>query len=182
MSLNPFIIETERLVLKGFSPEDMTFIFENYPKEKIMNFLGHLSEADYQAEEFKQKNGYAAFNRSFMLFLMVEKSSDKIIGRCGLHNWNKEHKRAELGYNITIEDYKQKGLMTEAVNAIIEYGFNELKLHRIEAMVGSNNIPSLKILEKHSFVKEGVLRQHYFIADKYEDSVVFSKLRNEYMV
>jgi ribosomal-protein-alanine N-acetyltransferase len=57
--------------------------------------------------------------------------------------------------------------MTEAVSSIIDYGFNKLNLHRIEALVGSNNIPSLKIMENHNFTKEGLLRQHY-VADKYE--------------
>ena len=71
--------------------------------------------------------------------------------------------------------------MTEAVSSIIDYGFTKLKLHRIEALVGSNNIPSLKIIEKNRFIKEGLLRQHYYIADKYEDSVLFSKLYNEYI-
>ena len=114
-------------------------------------------------------------------FLLTEKITNTIIGRCGLHNWNKEHHRAEIGYNISDENYKRKGLMTEAVSSIIDYGFNKLNLHRIEALVGSNNIPSLKIMENHNFTKEGLLRQHYNVADKYEDSIVYSILYNEYI-
>ena len=71
--------------------------------------------------------------------------------------------------------------MTEAVSSIIDYGFNELNLHRIEALVGSNNIPSLKIIESQHFTKEGLLRQHYYLANKYEDSIVFSILYKEYI-
>jgi ribosomal-protein-alanine N-acetyltransferase len=107
--------------------------------------------------------------------------TNSIIGRCGLHNWNREHNRAEIGYNISDEKFKRKGLMSEAVSSIIDYGFNELNLHRIEALVGSNNIPSLKIIESHHFIKEGLLRQHYFVEDKFEDSIVFSILQNEYI-
>lgn len=180
MNLKPIILETNRLILKGFSPQDITFIFENYTKDKIKKELGHQTEEEYQKEEYKQKNGYAAYNRSFILFMLTEKTSKTIIGRCGLHNWNQEHKRAELGYNITNENFKQKKLMTEAVEAVIQFGFNQLKLHRIEALVGSNNIPSLKIIENHHFIKEGLLRQHYYISGKYEDSVLYSKLSNEY--
>ena len=181
MALKPIILETKRLTLKGFTPKDMTFIFGNYSKKEIKEILGHRSEEDYQKEEYKQKNGYAAYNRSFLLFMLIEKESNTIIGRCGLHNWNVEHKRAELGYNIVDENFKRKGLMTEAVSTIIEYGFNQLKLHRIEALVGSNNIPSIKIIEKHRFINEGLLRQHYYICDKYEDSILFSKLHSEYI-
>ena len=181
MDLSPIIIETKRLKLTGFSPHDMTTIFENFSKDEIKKILGHRTDEDFQKEEYKYKNGYSSYNRAFILFLLTEKITNTIIGRCGLHNWNKEHQRAEIGYNISDENYKRKGLMTEAVSSIIDYGFNKLNLHRIEALVGSNNIPSLKIIESHHFTKEGLLRQHYFVADKFEDSVVYSILYNEYI-
>jgi ribosomal-protein-alanine N-acetyltransferase len=173
-------IETTRLLLKGLSPEDMTTLFENNSKSKIKKILGHRTENDYQKEESKYKNGYSCYNRSFKLFLITNKTSDTIIGRCGIHNWNPEHRRAEIGYIMEDDNYKRKGLMTEALGAVIEYGFNKMNLHRIEALVGSKNIPSLKLMEKYNFIQEGLLRQHYFINNKYEDSLVFSKLYEEY--
>ena len=91
-------IETKRLILKGITADDMNYIFENLTKPEIKKILGHRSEEDYLKDEYKHKNGYSSYNRSFILFLLTAKKSNKIIGRCGLHNWNKEHKRAELGY------------------------------------------------------------------------------------
>lgn len=181
MNIKPIIIETQRLKLTGYSPQDIAYIFENFSKDEVMKMLGHHSEEDYQKEEYKHKNGYASYNRDFILFLLTEKRTNVIIGRCGLHNWNKEHSRAEIGYNISDENFKRKGLMTEAVSAIIDYGFNQLNLHRIEALVGSNNVSSLKIIESNQFTKEGLLRQHYFVGDKYEDSILYSILNNEYI-
>lgn len=174
------ILETERLVLKGLSPDDMKYIFENLTRSEIKKVLGHRSEEDYQKEENKYKNGYSSYNRSFILFLLTDKESGKIIGRCGLHNWNKEHKRAEIGYVMEDEDFKRKGLMTEAVHAIINYGFTKLNLNRIEALVGIENTPSLKLMEKNNFIREGVLRQRVLISGGYEDSALFSKLFEEY--
>lgn len=179
--MNFKLIETERLLLKGLSPEDMTEIFEGNLKPEIMKILGHRSEADYEKEYLKYKNGYATYNRSFLLFLLVDKTSDKIIGRCGLHNWNTDHRRAEIGYMMEDEDYKKLGLMGEAVEAIIDYGFRFLDLHRIEGLVGKENIPSLRLMEKNNFIREGLLREHYYVAGKFEDSIVFSKLREEYL-
>lgn len=181
MERNPIIIETNRLLLQGLSPQDMTFIFGNYAKDEIKKILGHQTDEEYKKEAYKQENGYVSYNRSFILFLLKDKVSDNIIGRCILHNWYAEHNRAELGYNMTDERFKHQGFMTEAVSAVIDYGFNTMKLHRIEALVGSDNIPSLKIMAHHNFIQEGVLRQHYYILGKYEDSVVFSKLYSEYM-
>lgn len=178
--MNFEIIETKRLLLKGLSPDDMKYIFENCSKPEIKRILGHRSEEDYQKEESKYKNGYSSYNRNFKLFLMTDKASDTIIGRCGIHNWNAEHKRAEIGYVMQEESYKRKGMMTETLDVIIEYGFKIMHLNRIEALVGIGNVPSLRLMEKYNFIKEGVLRQHYFTADKYEDSVLFSKLYQEY--
>lgn len=178
--MNFEIIETERLILKGLSPFDMKRIFENYSKAEIKKLLGHRSEEEYQKEEYKQRNGYSTYNRRFRLFLLTDKASELIIGRCGFHNWNEEHKRAEIGYVMSGDAYKRKGLMSEAVEAIIRHGFDNMGLNRIEALVGSANIPSLRIMEKYNFIKEGLLRQHVQISGQYEDSILFSKLRDEY--
>ena len=181
--IEPIILDTSRLVLKGFTPEDMTFIFEQLPKEEIKKLLGHRSDEEYKKEEGKQKNGYASYNRRFVLFLLIEKESQTIFGRCGLHNWNADHSRAEIGYSIEIPEFKQKGLMSEAVEAIIAFGFRDLKLNRIEALVGEGNIPSLKIMSKFNFTKEGVLREHSNIAEsKFENSLVFSLLKSEFKI
>ncbi|MDF3026049.1 MAG: GCN5-related N-acetyltransferase [Fluviicola sp.] len=174
-------IETSRLILKGLSPEDMKTVFENYPKEKIKQILGHRSEEDYLKEENKYRNGYASYNRSFILFLLTDKASGTIIGRCGLHNWNTDHSRAEIGYSMEDESYKRLGLMSEAVEAIINYGFTQLNLNRIEALVAPNNIPSLRLIEKNNFTREGLLRKHYNVSGVFEDSVMFSKLYEEHV-
>lgn len=179
--LNLETIETSRLILKGFSPEAMNHVFTQYPKPEIMKTLGHLSEEDYLKEEHKHRNGYSSYNRSFILFLLIDKTSGQTIGRCGIHNWNVDHRRAEIGYHMQDENFKRKGLMTEAVGAIIKYGFDRMNLQRLEALVSTENIPSLRLMEKYNFVKEGLLRQHYYINNKYEDSLFFSKLYSEYI-
>lgn len=168
------------MLLKGLSPEDMDHIFRNLPKSEIKEVLGHRTEEDYLKEEHKHKKGYSSYNRSFRLFLITDKSSGKIIGRCGLHNWNAEHERAEIGYVMEDEMFKRKGYMTEAVAAIIDYGFNDMELNRIEALVGIGNVPSLRIMEKFHFQKEGILKQHTAVAGGFEDSVLFSRLYQDY--
>jgi [ribosomal protein S5]-alanine N-acetyltransferase len=175
------IVTTNRLFLKGLSPSDMEFLFKHGTKEEIKIILGHRSEEDYQKEANKHQNGYASYNSSFKRFLLMDKATNRIIGRCGLHNWNKEHRRAEVGYVMEDEDFKRKGLMTEALAATMDYGFNKMHLNRIEALVGIGNIPSLRLIERYNFVQEGVMRQHHYRSGEYEDSMLFSKLRSEYV-
>lgn len=180
-TMNLITLETDRMILTGISAGNMKYIFDNLSKPEIKKILGHRSEEAYRNEENKHKKGYSSYNRSFILFLLTDKETNTIIGRCGLHNWNKEHKRAEIGYVMEDVLYRGKGLMSEAVGAIIDYGFNELSLNRIEALVGTGNVPSLKILKKFNFKQEGVLRQHCYIAGQFEDSLLFSRLFSEYV-
>lgn len=180
--LNPVFITTSRLQLKGFSPEDMDIIFTTLPKEEIMVLLGHQSDKEFEKEAEKQRQGYASYNRRFLLFLLIDKASGSVVGRCGLHNWNPDHHRAEIGYVMTVESFKQKGLMSEALEAIIRYGFSELHLNRIEAIVAPDNIPSLRLLEKNGFVLEGRLRKHYPVENRFEDSLMLGLLRDEFQL
>jgi ribosomal-protein-alanine N-acetyltransferase len=105
-------IETSRLILKGLSPDDMKYIFKNLTEPRIKEILGHRSEEAYLKEENKHKNGYSSYNRSFKLFLLIDKESGLIIGRCGLHNWNVGHNRAEIGYVMEDDSFKRKGIMS----------------------------------------------------------------------
>lgn len=169
-------LETPRLILKGFSPEDMNYIFSNMNKMEVMQLLGHRNEEDFFKEQEKQQRGYATYNRSFLLFLLHDKETGRIIGRCGIHNWNADHFRAEIGYNMIEENLKRKGFMSEAIEAIIAYGFRELNLNRIEALVAPGNVPSIRLLQKNNFIQEAVLKQHYLHEGKYEDSLMFALL------
>lgn len=173
-------LETPRLILKGFSPEDMNYIFSNLNKTEIMQLLGHRNDEDFLKEKEKQQKGYATYNRSFKLFVLHEKVSGIIIGRCGIHNWNRDHFRAEIGYNLSEEIFKRKGFMSEAIEVIIAYGFRELNLNRMEALVAPGNVPSIRLLQKNNFIQEAVLKQHYLHEGKFDDSLMFALLRGDY--
>ena len=70
--------------------------------------------------------------------------------------------------------------MKEGIKRILDYGFNEMGLNRVEAMIGSYNEPSLKLVRSLGFVKEGLLREHYCKNGELQDSIVFSLLKKEY--
>ena len=172
--------QTERLILRKLTPSEFNFIFENCPEAEIKTLLGIKSEDDYIIELNKYKKGYATHNRSLVLFQLIDKVYHQVIGGGGFHNWYADHKKAELGYALKDESYRGKGLMSEALHFIIDYGFKYMDLNRIEAFIGPDNIPSLKLIAKYNFTREGQLRQHYMKDGKLEDSIVFSLLKEEY--
>jgi len=174
-------LTTERLILKKLTPEIYNFVFQNFTEPDLMIFFGFDTWQELSKEKDKFEKGISTYNRSFLNFQMIDKQTDRIVGWCGFHTWYTEHNRAELGYMLRDEESKGKGLMTEALESIIEYGFNEMKLTRIEAFVGPDNEPSQRLLKHFGFVKEGQMREHHLKNNKMEDSIIFSLLKREYI-
>lgn len=173
-------LQTERLLLQKLTPEDHHHVFGTYSDEAIKEFFGLNTDDALQVEKQRYKAGMATFNRSFVNFQLMDKRSGKIIGGCGFHTWYLQHARTEIGYQINDEANRGKGLMREAMKAIIDYGFYQMHLNRIEAFIGQDNVPSLRLVRSLGFIEEGRLRQHYCKNGRMEDSLVFALLRDEY--
>lgn len=173
-------ITTNRLKLRKLTPEVFDYIYRDLSEAEQMEFLGLHSSQELDIERNKYNEGLWTHNKKFLYFQIRELESDKVIGWCGYHTWYLDHERAEIGYGLFEEIYKGKGLMSEAIGPIIEYGFREMGLNRIEAFISPENIASNKLVQKMNFVKEGQLRQHYRDNNRIDDSLVYSLLRSEY--
>ena len=173
-------IHTPRLLLRKITPEVYRFVFTHYTEEELQRFFGFHTEEDRLKEHERFEKGVSTFNKSFAMFQLLDNISGKVIGSCGYHTWYLEHRRAEVGYALTNDEFKQKGLMKEALGAVLQYGFNVMNLHRVEAFVAPENEPSLKLVRHFAFTQEGHLREHYFKNGVVEDSIVFSLLQSEY--
>jgi ribosomal-protein-serine acetyltransferase len=102
-----------------------------------------------------------------------------IVGTTGIISINKVNLVGEIGYWIA-ENSQGKGLITRSTEKIIEFGFKELKLNRIEIRVILENKPSQLIAERLGFTKEGILRQAFNLNEHFHDHVVYSKLKSEH--
>ncbi|MEZ4939380.1 MAG: GNAT family protein [Saprospiraceae bacterium] len=173
-------LQTDRLFLKKLTPEILAHLFQHYKEAEIMAMLGLRNQEEFIREKAKSQGGYTTYDRTMVAFLLVLKSSNETIGRCGFHNWYAQHSRAELGYALTKAEFKRMGYMREAVQAVLQYGFEVMGLNRIEAFIGPNNIASKSIVTKYGFTQEGHLRQHYAVDGAFEDSIVYSLLKQEF--
>ncbi|MFY0644167.1 MAG: GNAT family N-acetyltransferase [Bacteroidia bacterium] len=178
--MNPETIHTERLVLRIYTPEISNHIFNELNSKELQEFLGIEKEDDLSRERNKYYDSLTTFNKKFCYFHLIEKKTSKLIGWCGFHTWYIDHNRAELGYVLNDESHMNKGYMTEVLNEVLKYGFEQMQLHRIEAFVGSNNTPSLKLTSRFNFTQEGLLREHYCKEGKMEDSLIFGLLKSEF--
>ncbi len=174
-----FFLETERLRLKLVTPKQIHELFETRSKPEIMELMG-LDEAEFGHWKQRHEKGMETNRISLLFFLLANKSTGKIIGECGFHTWNDSHKRAEIFYAMKNDTDKGKGFMTEALGKVLEFGFSEMELNRVEAFVSAKNEPSVRLLKKFRFTKEGTARGHYRTGDHFEDSDYYALLASEF--
>jgi ribosomal-protein-alanine N-acetyltransferase len=111
-------------------------------------------------------------------FAIENKSTGAFIGLFGLKRGNKKYKRAEVWFKIH-SNYWNKGFATESLKAVIDFGFDALKLHRIEAGCAVNNMGSFKVLEKSGMIREGRLRQVLPLKSGWSDNFEYSILETD---
>ncbi|WP_338470536.1 GNAT family protein [Niallia sp. XMNu-256] len=102
-----------------------------------------------------------------------------LIGAIGLHSIDWYNKQTTIGYYLA-QGFEGKGIMTKSVQALLDYIFHSLKLHRVEIRCGVNNHKSRAIPIRLGFKEEGVIRDGEFLYDHYHDLVVYGMLAHEW--
>ncbi len=124
---------------------------------------------DWFRSRFKEKAG--------IRWGIQPKNKESIIGTIGFNNFTPHH-RSNIGYDLQ-PAYWRQGFMTEALKAVIRFGFDRLEVNRIEAEVMSGNINSELLLYKLGFQKEGVLREWMYWNNKYFDMSMFALIKEK---
>lgn len=102
-----------------------------------------------------------------------------LVGVIGLHEINHMHRKTSLGYYLD-KQFEGRGIMTQAVEALIKYCFDEIDLNRIEISAAANNEKSQAIPERLGFTREGMLRDNELLNGIYSSSYIYSLLKSEY--
>lgn len=118
-------------------------------------------------------------NRERFVFAVALKESPDLIGAIGLHP-TPRHNTAEMGYWLG-EPFWGKGLMTEAVGAVLKFGFEELALNKIYATHFTNNPASGKVMVANGMIKEGELAEQYKVGDEYASITQYRLLKREWL-
>lgn len=177
---NPDILESPRFLLREWNATIYDNLMRSGSDTEIMKFFGFETEDALQAEKERFSNGaYTTFNKTLLIFHILDTSTKRILGWCGYHTWYVPHSRAEIGYVLRNESDWGKGYMTEVLPQVLQYGFEQMKLNRIEAFVGPDSVASTRLLKNNGFQQEGYLRQHYFSNNVLSDSLLFALLKEE---
>lgn len=173
-------ITTERLLLRPLAMTDAPHFYEIYSDPEAMTFWSDQPVATVEeaaqmirADLDMAARGVAAF------WAIALNSSAEAIGKCTLMHYSAQNRRAEIGFILNRGHWRQ-GLMCEAVTAVIDFAFNELGLHRIEADTDDQNEASLSLLDKLGFQREGFFRERWRVYDDWQNSVMLGLLKPDW--
>jgi ribosomal-protein-alanine N-acetyltransferase len=177
LNFNPFpVIETERLRMRQTMPEDLDFLFFLRSHNDVMKYIDRpFAKSKQDIIEMYEKMCAGVKDNTAIPWHIEEKESGKPAGQIGFYRNDPGNHRGEVGYMLSPEQ-QGKGFAGEALKAVLNYGFNDVKFHSIEANVNPLNDSSVKLLEKHGFVKEAHFKENYYFDGKFLDSVIYSLL------
>src|SRR5687767_4100317 len=173
-------IDAPRVRLRWLEEGDLEAMYAIFSDTRSMRFWSSPA-----LTEGKQAVGYLArihegFRARTLFQWGIERKEDsRIIGTTTLFSLDSGNARAEIGY-ILGSEYWGRGYMQEALTALVQFAFAELKLRRIEADVDPRNAPSVKSLDRLGFRKEGLLRERWNVAGEIQDTAFFGLLAHEW--
>ena len=175
------VIEAARLRLRPARPDDDAGdLFAVFGDPEVMRYWSHEPFAGLDIVRVYidgMEAGFASGTR--YQWVVAERETDRAMGTVTLYHWDTQNRRAEVGYILGRAHWGQ-GYAREAVRALLRFAFDRLDLHRVEADVHPDNAPSLRLLERLGFRREGLLRQRWFTYGAWSDSVVLGLLRDEF--
>jgi ribosomal-protein-alanine N-acetyltransferase len=170
-------LETKRLLLRQVNTNDVDTILDLRSNDEVMKYIPRpylKTKEDALALitmfDDKIENGIGI---NWGIYFLDE--PEKLIGIIGYYRMKPEHYRAEVGYMI-FPKHNGKGIVSEALQKVVEYGFKVMKLHSIEAILDPENKGSEKVLLKNGFVKEAHLIENEYYEGRFLDSMIYSLL------
>ncbi|MBY0122791.1 GNAT family N-acetyltransferase [Bacillus sp. S/N-304-OC-R1] len=145
-------------------------VMKYFGMEPFQNKKEALEEIQWYKDIYTNKTG--------IRWGITLKGQDKVIRSCGFLNISPRHSRAEIGAELS-KDYWRRGIMSEALTAIIGYGFQDLGLMRIQALIEPPNTPSIQLFESKGFIREGLLRKYEYTCGKFDDLYMYSLLKTD---
>lgn len=180
ISRNLPTLETDRLILRRMTPSDAEAVFAYASDPEVTRYVvwdTHRSIQDSRAFLELAVQKYKSGGEPD--WGIVYKGDHRFVGTCGFVGWDVDHARAEIGYVLS-RKYWGRGLMPEALRAMIAFGFERMGLNRIEARCIAENTASARVMEKVGMTYEGTLRQRELIKGAYRDMKLYAILRSEY--
>ncbi len=175
------IITTTRLVLREFVTDDWSDVLAYQCDPRYLRFYPWTNRTEAEVRDFvlmfmNQQTEHP--RRKFQLAITLL-NTGRLIGNCGIRHKPENDWEADIGFELAPE-YWGQGYATEAVLAIIDFGFRELELHRISSWCIADNAASTRMLERVGLRLEGRLRENEYFKGRWWDTLLFGLLESEW--
>jgi [ribosomal protein S5]-alanine N-acetyltransferase len=170
-------LRTDRLLLRQMTLVDAPGVQKLRSNEDVMKYINRpLTRTIEEAESWVNIIIAAVEkNDGITWCICLKEKPSEHVGSIGLWRIDKENHRAEIGYMLE-PSLQGKGIMYEALQKVIEYGFREIKLHSIEGQIDPRNTASAALLKKAGFVQEAYFKENYYLNGGFADTAVYSIL------
>ena len=175
------VLTTERLRLRRLRPSDAAAVLVFRGDPVVQKYNSEPLQSVAEAAAFINELNDAYDKRRALAWGITLKEADAVIGAVSLHSWYRTHRCATVGYDLA-HAYWGRGIGSEAVRAVLHFGFEQLNLNRIEAPTIADNHESVGLLKKLGFTLEGIRRACSWEWDgTFHDSAMFGLLRDEFL-
>jgi [ribosomal protein S5]-alanine N-acetyltransferase len=173
-------IRTARLALRWITADDVPALFEIFSDPVVCRYWSRPAMTTTAAASALREEIVDYFeSRTLFQWGIVDASTSRLLGTCTLAALSEQHRRAELGYALARAHWG-KGYVQEALRALLDFAFDTLDLHRIEADVDPRNAASIRVLERLHFRREGHLRERYHMLGEVQDAYWYGLLKAEW--
>jgi ribosomal-protein-alanine N-acetyltransferase len=183
LNFHPFPnLETPRLLLRRVVESDAPQIIILRGDAENMKFVPRplVTNIEQALQHYEMIDAKIVNNEGINWAITLKENPSKMLGIIGHYKIQTEHYRSEIGYML-ITELHGKGIVTEAIKAVLIYGFDMLKLHSVEAIIDPNNITSEKVLLKNGFVKEAHILENEYYDGEFIDTVIYSLLKRNFI-
>ena len=176
-------LESKRLILRNVSWDDISDIhrLNSFPEVDEYNTLGIPKNIEETKEVIRPMlDDQKSKKRKLYFWKITVKSSEEFIGVAGINLSLDKFKLGEIYYKI-LPCFWGKGYATEVAKSLIRAGFDDFKLHKVEAGVATGNIASIKVLEKCGMTREGLRRKILPIRGEWKDNYHYAIVEDDPM-
>jgi RimJ/RimL family protein N-acetyltransferase len=173
-------LRTTRLLLRPLGEADVPSLFEAFSDPRVMRYWSTPPWSSLDAARALVERDLKAMALGEYIRLGIERREDRrLLGNCTLFKIDGQCRRAEIGYGLAHFAWGN-GYMHEALLALLELGFSELNLNRVEADIDPRNEPSARSLERLGFRREGYLRERWIVGAEVSDSALYGLLLSDW--
>ena len=173
-------LRTKRLLLRPLQDSDADALLGVFSDPAVMRYWSTPPwESIDQAKSMIDRDFKAMATGEYLRFGIERTEDNAFIGMCTLFALSEQCRRGEVGYAMASHAWGQ-AYMDEALRALLNYGFSELKLNRVEADIDPRNEASARSLERLGFKKEGHLRERWIVGNEVSDTALYGLLHHDW--